>query len=252
MNPIDMITVSEIINVVTVNAYTGRRVKIENRAYFGLSFCKSGKITYTHGNKAFLSTPECAVILPMGASYELYNNCGGEFPLINFLCSGEKPCDEFLTIPLNHTEDYFRDYERLKGLSMLNGSRLKIMSVFYDMLERLSGEYSVRRAELNRALRYINENIENPSLTNIEVAAAAGVCESYLRKLFNEDLGVTPKKYILDMRIKRAEQLLSEDCFNITETAYKCGFASVYHFCRAFKANTGITPSQYRKYRGII
>lgn len=251
MNALKSISVKDIINIATVNAYTGRQIKITNRAYFGLSFCKSGKITYSHLGKDYISSPECAVILPAAASYELYNNRGGEFPLINFSCSGEAFTENFITIPLNHTKAYISDYEKMKRLSMQNGSRLKIMSIFYDLLERLSKEYESKRPELNRAIHFINDSLSRSELTNSEIADAAGVCESYLRRLFNEYYSTTPKQYIIEARIKKATQLLSENRKTVTEISDECGFSSVYHFCRAFKAYSGITPTQYRKYNSV-
>lgn len=250
MNTLKNITVCEITDIITVSANSGRKVQIKERASFGLTFCKSGKITYTYHGKKYISTPECAVILPQAATYELYNNQGGEFPLINFSCLGETLAREFLVIPLDHTEDYLRDFEKMKKLSVQNENRLKIMSIFYDLLGRLSEEYESRRPEMDRAVRYIIENIQHSSLSNHEIAAQAGVCESYLRRMFQECFHTTPKQYVLETRMKKAKQLLGENRKNVTQIAEECGFSSVYHFCRAFKTYSGITPSQYRRYHG--
>lgn len=248
MNALKDITVGEITDIITVSANTGRKVKIEERATFGLTFCKSGKITYTYQGKKYLSTPECAVILPQAATYELHNNQGGEFPLINFSCLGATLAREFLVIPLDHTADYLSDFEKMKKLSMQNENRLKIMSIFYDLLGRLSEEYESRSPKMDRAVCYIIENIHRSSLNNHEIAAQVGVCESYLRRMFQECFRTTPKQYVLDTRMKKARQLLGENRKNVTQIAEECGFSSVYHFCRAFKTYSGITPSQYRSY----
>ena len=77
MASLEQIKVTEISEVITVLAPTGRRMKITNRPFFGLSFCKEGKITYTHNGKRFVSDKDCAIFLPAGATYELYNNSGG-------------------------------------------------------------------------------------------------------------------------------------------------------------------------------
>ena len=99
------------------------------------------------------------------------------------------------------------------------------------------------------AVNYISENLYNPELDNEKAAAAAEISESYMRRLFKKKYGKTPKQYILEMRIKKAGRLLCETAEPVTDIAYDCGFSSVYHFCREFKAVTGITPTRYRKYR---
>lgn len=61
MASLEQIKVTEISEVITVLAPTGRRMKITNRPFFGLSFCKEGKITYTHNGKRFVSDKDCAI-----------------------------------------------------------------------------------------------------------------------------------------------------------------------------------------------
>ena len=45
--------------------------------------------------------------------------------------------------------------------------------------------------------------------------------------------------------IQKAKLMLSEDSVSISEIAHSCGFASVYHFSKAFKARTGTSPTLY-------
>lgn len=61
MSDFGQIKVTEISEVITVLAPTGRHMEITNRPFFGLSFCKEGKITYTHNGKRFVSDKDCAI-----------------------------------------------------------------------------------------------------------------------------------------------------------------------------------------------
>lgn len=250
MHCLEWITVKELEAVFTVSATAGKHIQIENRGTYGLSFCKSGKITYTHRGKKFVSTPDRAVILPMGATYTLYNNSGGEFPLFNFTCM-EPLTDEFIVIPLGQTEEYFSDYEKIRKLATMHGSRLKMMSLFYGVLERLFSESQNRNASLRRATQYIIGHLDDTTLSNSKIAAEAGVCESYLRRMFREAYKTTPKQYVIEARIQKAGQALRENRGPVTEISYQCGFSSVYHFCRAFKQYSGLTPSEYRNRYGL-
>ena len=60
----------------------------------------------------------------------------------------------------------------------------------------------------------------------------------YLRKLFKKELGVTPHKFLMDMRLQTAAESLSSDlgdAGNISEIAHMCGFREPLYFSRVFK-----------------
>jgi stage III sporulation protein SpoIIIAA len=64
-------------------------------------------------------------------------------------------------------------------------------------------------------------------------------------KLFLEKYGMTPRQFIIDIRINKAKQLLGEGKLKVSEVATQCGFSSSYHFCRTFRDHVGVTPSYY-------
>lgn len=60
-------------------------------------------------------------------------------------------------------------------------------------------------------------------------------------------MGVSPKQFIIELRMQKAKQLLSEGRLKIWAIAEACGFSGCYHFCKSFKQHVGITPNEYRK-----
>ena len=120
------VTVTELVDVMTVLSHRGRNFEMHCRKSFGLSFCTEGKITYSHLGREFISDRDHAVILPKGASYHLYGNETGSFPLINFQCEN-LPIDTFLVIPLHNPERYFADFELLKNRLLFPLGRAKAM-----------------------------------------------------------------------------------------------------------------------------
>lgn len=245
MQGLESISVEQV-ETLTVEAKKGKHIQIHHRGTFGLSFCKSGKITYTHKGKTFISTPDRAVILPQGETYELYNDLGGEFPVINFTCT-EAFTDEFLVIPLHKPEEYIKDYERMRYLEATRASRLKKKSLFYALLARLFHESKTKNPHLAHATQFIFAHLDDPKLSNDKIAGSIAISEVYLRRLFREYYQTTPRQYIIETRLKKAEQLLQENRLSVTDIALQCGFSSVYHFCRAFKRHANRTPSEYRK-----
>ncbi|GAB7528614.1 AraC family transcriptional regulator [Pseudomonas sp. 3A(2025)] len=98
------------------------------------------------------------------------------------------------------------------------------------------------------AKQCILKQLADPELSCERVAAQIGVSTRHLARLFAlED--TQPHRFILQMRLQRAFQLLNrgqDKGLDIAEVAYRHGFSSQAHFARAFKAHYGRTPSEVR------
>lgn len=68
----------------------------------------------------------------------------------------------------------------------------------------------------------------------------------YLRKLFKKEVGVTPHRYLNDLRLQVSAQYLSQsDNLNVSEVSRLCGFREPLYFSRMFKKKYGVSPSAY-------
>lgn len=238
------ITVTEISGTITVYSEKGKCDKMVNRRSYGLSFCKEGQITYIQNGCEHVSNTSCAVILPKGGTYCIKRDRNGCFPVINFDCL-ELLCDTITIIPIQNAKELIADYERMKKLFCLDGTRAQIFSIFYGMLYKLCSDDIPH--ELKGAMRLIESNFCDASVTNAKLAAECNISEVYFRKLFTKHFGISPKQFIIDLRIQKAKQLLSEGAFSVSDISEKCGFNNPYHFCKLFKQRTGMTPSEYIK-----
>lgn len=241
-NIFENLTVTDVVGAVTVTVENGSRVSIENRKHNGLAICTEGRIVYSCKGREYLLEKDHAVILPKGASYSFRGEEGGAFPLIEFECVGQ-PFDEHMIIPLGSAEPYLRDHSRMGELLLFGGNRLMLISRLYGLLHRLGAprEASI----LAPAMKYIEENYGNPDLDNSTLARICGISEVWFRRLFAERYGVPPHKFLVELRIGRARLLLSEGRLKVSAISELCGFSSPYHFCRAFRAHTGLTPTEY-------
>ena len=84
-------------------------------------------------------------------------------------------------------------------------------------------------------------------ITVTDICDSFYISTSTLYRVFKEKFDMSPKQFIIDLRIRKAKQLLSEQLLRISEISDNCGFSNPYHFCRLFKLHTGTTPLQYRK-----
>ncbi len=70
---------------------------------------------------------------------------------------------------------------------------------------------------------------------------------SYLSRLFKQKSGVGVVKYIVDVRIQKAKDLLADPHGKIQDIPAAVGFASVQYFYRVFKKIVNMTPQEYRE-----
>lgn len=80
-----------------------------------------------------------------------------------------------------------------------------------------------------------------------EIAAMVGVSRSQLYRLFKKEFEISPKRYLDDLRVARAEQLLEEGIMSISEVAYACGFNDPLYFSAEFKKRKGAAPREFRQ-----
>ncbi|MDX5406368.1 MAG: helix-turn-helix domain-containing protein [Chromatiaceae bacterium] len=103
-----------------------------------------------------------------------------------------------------------------------------------------------KHTTLQRAIRLIDEGGLQQQ-TQQQLAERLGVSERYLRKLFQQHLGIAPKQYALCQQILFAKKLLHETQLPITAVAYQAGFNSVRRFNDAFLQQVKLCPTAIRR-----
>ncbi|WP_227268096.1 helix-turn-helix domain-containing protein [Roseobacter weihaiensis] len=101
----------------------------------------------------------------------------------------------------------------------------------------------------DKALAAIDEYIDEQEflgLTIKELAAVAGVTEFQFARDFKKTTGTTPHQYVVEQRILKARELLSDPKLSLVDVAYACGFSSQSHMTDVFRDKLGITPGRYR------
>jgi AraC-like DNA-binding protein len=80
-----------------------------------------------------------------------------------------------------------------------------------------------------------------------DLAQAVNLSPSRLAHLFKSEVGVSPQRFLNNIRLQKAKEMLENGVRCIKEIAAEVGFPSVSRFCRSFKTLYGSTPSEYRK-----
>ena len=121
-------------------------------------------------------------------------------------------------------------------------------SLMADLSPKLEN-YSIKLRGSNLKIDiidYVYKNYRDPGLTVGALAMAFGYSERTLGDIFHENVGTGVKRYINDLRINEAAQLLMKTDKGVEAIGYEVGFESFRTFLRAFKEKTGMTPSDYR------
>ena len=104
---------------------------------------------------------------------------------------------------------------------------------------------SAAPAGIVAARQYIRQHFtEEISLDKL--AAQAGFSSSHFRKLFTAHVGMSPKQFVLYLRLSKAKNLLASNSFRVGEVAGLCGFRNEFYFSDLFKRTYGLSPKDYR------
>jgi AraC family transcriptional regulator, glycine betaine-responsive activator len=109
----------------------------------------------------------------------------------------------------------------------------------------LRAQIGVSHDSLIKVAQLMEENIEKP-LSLDEIASATGLSRRQIERLFKRHLNCVPKRYYLQMRLRRARELLLQTSMPIIDITTACGFQSPPHFSRCYRAQFGCPPSAER------
>lgn len=220
----------------------GDRVNMHNREQHGIVIVQSGSYLYTAGEERVISDPEHVIFLPKGASYVsrcLQEDCS---LLINFDCNlqNEPLCNFCL-----RTDAEIVSLARRIGNE---SSNLRRMSLLYELLARILDSNMKRGSSIiRRGVEYLDTHFDHPELKMSDAARQAAVSEVYFRKCFTETYGISPLRYVQQLRMKKAQQLLCEGRRTVEQIALECGYKGVYSFSNAFHRLTGFSPTGYAR-----
>lgn len=134
---------------------------------------------------------------------------------------------------------------------------LKVLSILYDLSVSqdcrtlASGAFTRNgqdsdNARVAKVCDYIERNYRH-EIRLADLALIADLTETSFSRFFSMHAGRSISDYILSVRIGHAVRLLLNTSMDIAEVCYDCGFNTVSHFNRCFKARKGCSPTQFRK-----
>ena len=127
----------------------------------------------------------------------------------------------------------------------LTACLLRFSAIFVRCGIMTSSDETKHKSRLSPAFRYVENNLS--SVVKIsDLEGVLNLSKEQIIRLFKAETGKTPAEYILDLKIKRAMEMLRTDTLSITEISENLGFSNPSHFSKVFKARVNMTPREYK------
>ncbi len=249
--------ITDIAFAMYVKPGTGKPIHT-NRPFHGfvINDVTSDKNIYFSDGTVLHVGPNEVHYLPKNSSYRIEKITPGGCWAINFDVLENINTKPF-TLKFRNHEAVLKDF-----VDIVNAWKEKKIAIIrkclYDIIIKIDTEINRTYTPLKKhmlikpAVDLINQNFTENMLTIKELAEKCGITEAYFRRIFIDIYSLSPKEYIINLRIDYAKQLLETNEFSITEIALMCGYFEPCHFSREFKKRFGISPNEYAKQKNSI
>lgn len=126
-----------------------------------------------------------------------------------------------------------------------NGILYQIMAMLFRDIDFQENSWG-RSSAIDEVKFYLDINYAK-KIRLQDVAKKYGIHPNYLTRTFHEKYGTSPKQYLMDLKLKKACQLLTTTELNISVIASSLGFDDQFSFSKCFKKMFFVSPSAYRK-----
>lgn len=119
----------------------------------------------------------------------------------------------------------------------------------HEMIRKMSAgsakRHSEKIAQLCDKIKAFPERFDDIEL----MAKAFHYSHNQFIRIFSEEIGLSPKAFVLDEKMRKASNLLLSGKLTVSEIAEKLGYRDIYYFCRQFKKHHGDPPMKWRQKR---
>ncbi len=236
-----------LLDVVELDQRNVNKINTE-RNFSALSFRISADATLASPNKLLHATDNSVLFAPANLDYT--RRAKYDRLIAVHFTVGNYYFDEMEILKL-------KDPERISGLfgSILDCWRKKDVgyhytatAIFNEILSECHKECyipSKSESKISRSVKYLEEHYTESDITVSKISGQSFMSEVYFRKLFKEEYGTSPVKYISRLRIQKAISLMAQNYYSLKEVALLSGYSDYAYFSEDFKKHKGVSPSEY-------
>lgn len=227
-------------------SYDGFSVQEHRHSCYELVYHTTCSGIVKMGGKEYKFQKGCVIFTYPHVSHQEIHTHGGNFSFIGFET-------DFDDLPPQGV--FFVNNEKIPSLLSDILSEARLQQRNFDVL--ISAKISEILVELSRTLKenkttikdisHVKNHIDEYYNTKVDfnlLAYSCGYSYSTLRHKFSALYGISPQKYLIEVRLKNAYELLKKRKYNCTEICYRCGFSNSSQFAKMFKQRYGISPKK--------
>ncbi len=230
-----------------VNAAAGKR------PFHALAFRLSGDAMFKSSAQDDLTAYENEIVF-IPARYNFHKSAQtGRIIAVHFFSDSKLP-ETIQTFASKNPELFRQNFLKLYDVwsKKMLGYQHQAKTIFYRILFEIEREHakekrSIVNLQLSAAIENIHKNFTNSNISVDELAKLCGMSDTYFRRLFVAEFGITPLRYINKLRMELASELLRSSYYTIKEISERCGFNSINYFCLFVKKETGMSPLNYQR-----
>jgi two-component system response regulator YesN len=147
--------------------------------------------------------------------------------------------------PDNILGSYFSIYETVSQIETRHELESWLVTVLKKVDDRIQQKKNAKgRRLVDRIIEVINRRYhENLSIEDI--SNEVFFSSNYIRKVFKDETGQTITEYLLQVRMKKATELMRDSQLHVHDIGQRIGYENISYFCQVFKQYYGVTPKEY-------
>lgn len=152
-----------------------------------------------------------------------------------------------------HMEKYAAVIDPMTSLTMTNAENyFRSKAVLFEMLAMLASDMEKSEdtkytPSLASGIKFFIDAKYTEKIKIEELASQFGIHPNHLSRVFSEAYGISPKQYLLNLKMEKAAQLLTASDMPVALIAESLGYEDQHVFSRAYKKHWGVSPMLYRK-----
>lgn len=241
--------INKIVLSCKVSAGTGGTIH-HNRSSHGLAFFVGGDRTFIFEKKKFNVQKNTIVYFPKGSNYYIKEKETSDCYAINFQLPEGVTFEPF-SFKVKNLNTYLESFKQSNKVwtKKNTGYSQKVKSELYNIIYSMQSEFDLPYGNalvIKPAVDYILSNYYKENISVSHLASLCKISEVYLRTCFKKTFALSPIKYINNLKMTRAEELLLSNLYSVSEVCFLSGFNDESYFCREFSKRTGVSPNKYK------
>ena len=219
------------------------------RNFDALSFRLKADVRFTVGEKEFALRDKAVTYVPANTDYTRIAKTD-EVIVVHFVSSFSSNKDIESFYPENG-ERYRKLFESILSVWQAKkpGYRYEAAAILNEIMAQCyidnAANISVLPPKISASAQYLIDNFDKQDFSVKKAAEQSHFSEVYFRKLFKKYYGVSPMRYVINLRVKKAERLIAAGYFTLAQVAEACGDTDYKYFSVEFRKETGVSPSKY-------